>query len=84
MAVAQSTGLEVIDERDSEALTTPMTVMDDAGMVWDADGMYEVTTDSGSEYIVDRDDVVGKGRHRGVDLLASEMPARRCIVALQL
>ncbi|MEF8828146.1 MAG: hypothetical protein V5A49_03880 [Haloarcula sp.] len=29
-------------------------------------------------------DVVGKGRHRGVDLLAGEVPARRSTVALQL
>ncbi|SFT06403.1 hypothetical protein [Halostagnicola kamekurae] len=73
MAVAQSSGLEVIDERDSEALTTPMTVMDDAGMVRHTDGMYEVTTDSGSEYIVDLDAPTGARclcpdhKYRGVE-----------------
>ncbi|WP_170836959.1 hypothetical protein [Haloferax larsenii] len=29
-----------------------------------------------------RDDVVGKGRHRGVDFFAGEVPARRCTVTL--
>lgn len=44
---------ERIDDRDIRALTTPMTVIDNAGDVRDADDMYEVTTDSGSAYIVD-------------------------------
>ncbi|RQG93704.1 hypothetical protein [Natrarchaeobius oligotrophus] len=45
--------VEVIDEVDARALTTPMTVMDSVGMVRDADGLFEVTTASGREYIVD-------------------------------
>ena len=39
-------------ERDIRALIGPMTVIDDCGDVRGADGLYEVTTASGSEYIV--------------------------------
>ncbi|SEU01391.1 hypothetical protein [Natrinema hispanicum] len=54
MAAAGShADIEVLEEPAARALTTPMTVMDDVGMVRDADGMFEVTTDSGREYIVD-------------------------------
>jgi len=52
MAVAKQS-VEPLEPRDARALTTPMTVMDDVGMVRDAEGMFEVTTDSGREHIVD-------------------------------
>ncbi|KDE58324.1 hypothetical protein EL22_05580 [Halostagnicola sp. A56] len=55
MAVAQSADLEVLDDRDGRALTTPMTVIEDAGIVRGADGVFEVTSASGREYIVDID-----------------------------
>ncbi|WP_217642046.1 SWIM zinc finger family protein [Halostagnicola kamekurae] len=55
MAVAKTTGLEILDDRDGRALTTPMTVIEDTGIVRDADGMFEVTSASGREYIVDID-----------------------------
>ena len=42
-----------LTDREVRALTTPMTVIDDCGVVRDADGMYEITTDSGRSYIVD-------------------------------
>lgn len=42
-----------LEERDIRALLSPMTVIDDCGAVRGAEGLYEVTTDSGSEYLVD-------------------------------
>ena len=44
-----------LDERDARALATPMTVIDDAGFVAGAAGMYEVTSASGKCYVVDLD-----------------------------
>lgn len=48
-----SAGVKTLERRGALALTTPMTVMDHVGIVAGAEGMYEVTTDSGREYIVD-------------------------------
>lgn len=42
-----------LDDRSIKALLTPMTVIDDCGDVAGAEGLFEVTTASGSEYIVD-------------------------------
>lgn len=54
MAVAMTSD-GVLDERDARALTTPMSVLEDVGIVAGADGMFEVTTASGREYVVDID-----------------------------
>ncbi|AFO59128.1 MULTISPECIES: hypothetical protein [unclassified Natrinema] len=56
---AVSTEIEPLEETTALALTTPMTVMDDVGMVADADGLFEVTTDSERCYIVDLDATSG-------------------------
>jgi len=42
-----------LDERDARALTEHMTVIADAGPARDAPDVYEVTTESGSQYLVD-------------------------------
>ncbi|WP_256394135.1 hypothetical protein [Natronoarchaeum rubrum] len=42
-----------LDARDVSALTECMTVLEDVGPVADDDEMYEVTTESGSTYVVD-------------------------------
>lgn len=42
-----------LTDRAIRALLTSMTVIDNCGDVRGAEGMFEVTTDSGSEYIVD-------------------------------
>jgi len=52
---ATAADVELLEEPAARALTTPMTVMDNAGMVRDAEGLFEVTTDSGRCYIVDLD-----------------------------
>jgi len=44
-----------LDDRDIRALITPMTVVDDCGDARDHPDVYEVTTDSGSEYLVNTD-----------------------------
>lgn len=42
-----------LDDRDVRALTECMTVLDDAGQARHAPGLYQVTTESGSQYLVD-------------------------------
>lgn len=44
-----------LDARDARALTEYMTVLDDLGRARDADGLYVVVSQSGSEYLVDAD-----------------------------
>ncbi|WP_284009516.1 hypothetical protein [Haloarcula pelagica] len=44
-----------LDERDARALTEVMTVTE-GGRARGADGLFEVTTQSGSEYLVDMHD----------------------------
>ncbi|MFC6766039.1 hypothetical protein [Natrinema soli] len=54
MAVARSAeSVDVIDGPATKALTECMTVMDSVGIVRDVSGMFEVTSESGREYIVD-------------------------------
>jgi len=57
MATTQATHETVstdaqLDDRDIRALLTPMTVIDNCGDVAGIDGLFEVTTDSGSCYTV--------------------------------
>jgi len=50
----QTSGREgTLDERDARALTEYMTVEEDVGRVRGCDQMFLVTTESGSEYLVD-------------------------------
>lgn len=42
-----------VDERDRRALTEYLTVLEDLGRARDADGLYLVVSQSGSEYLVD-------------------------------
>lgn len=42
-----------VDERDRRALTEYLTVLDDVGRARDANGLYVVVSESGSEYLVD-------------------------------
>jgi hypothetical protein len=45
--------LAALDERDVKALTQYLTVLDSIGRVQDADDLYLVVSQSGSEYMVD-------------------------------
>lgn len=42
-----------LTERDERALTQYLTVLDDIGRARGADGLYQVVSESGSEYLVD-------------------------------
>lgn len=59
-----------LTDRETRALTEYMTVLDDQGVVKDAEGMFEVVTESGSSYVVDISDAephctCGDHLHRG-------------------
>jgi len=44
-----------VDERDVRALTQYLTVLEGLGRARGADGLYEVVSQSGKEYLVDAD-----------------------------
>ena len=61
--------LSTLDERDVKALTQYLTVLDSIGRVRDADGLYLVVSQCGSEYMVDTHDGTCEcpdSRYRGV------------------
>ncbi|MCD2204391.1 hypothetical protein [Halobacterium sp. KA-6] len=52
MAAVQSSS-DVLEKRDADALTEPMTVLDDIGRARDAPDLYVVVSSSGASYLVD-------------------------------
>ena len=63
------TSADQLDQRDADALTQYLTVLDDVGLARDAPGLYVVVSESGSEYLVDaREETCSCPDHRYRDI----------------